>query len=125
MKINNIIKYIIVGGICYISDILIFWICVKLLLMHWFFASTISFSMISLVGFYLYLNIVFYINPRSNRRIQLLLFLVSNLVSMLIHQFVLYLGVEVFKYDIIYTKIVTSTLMIFINYFVRSMYIFK
>jgi len=124
IKINSVlIKYVFAGAICTFIDIFIFWSLIKLLLVHWFFATFISFLIVSLIGYYFYLNHVF-TSTSKNKSFHLLFFIIANVGALIINQFILYIGIELIAIDAIFVKLFASGLVIVFNYIVRSKFIF-
>ena len=124
-KIDTILfKYAFVGALCTSIDIFLFWFCLKVLLIHWFFSTTISFFIVSIFGFYFYLKHVFTLTAQNMRVYKLTLFLFANIFSLILNQFILYIGVELISLDEILVKIIGSAATIIVNYIVRSKLIF-
>ena len=129
-KINIIFKsmlskYILVGIFSYILDFIIFLICLKIFLINWFFSAGTSFIIVSLIGFHFYFNHVFSNNSNDKKSYVLLFFLIANLGSLILNQFILYLGIEILDINILYVKICSSCIVILINYILRYRLIFR
>lgn len=120
----HLIKYAFVGAASTFLDIFIFWFCIKIFMLHWFFSTTVSFLIVSVFGFYFYLNHVFTSNSKKNNINRLYFFLFANVFALIINQFILYIGIELFSLEAIYLKIFASLIIIFLNYIVRVKWIF-
>ena len=124
IKINPVLfKYLFVGTMCFFADFFIFWFCIKILLINWFFATSISLLIVSLFSFYLYFNHVFG-STSKNKSFQLSFFIIANVVALIITQCILYIGIELIGLDAIFVKLFASGLVIVLNYIVRSKFIF-
>jgi len=120
------ITYLIIGSIGFVIDLSIYTYLLKTLKLNWFYSNSISFILTTPISFFLY-NKFNYKKDLTGRNIQnkLLLFVISNIAAVILLQFFMYLQIEIFGFDTIKSKLLSSILVITINFMFRSLIIWK
>jgi putative flippase GtrA len=121
----HLIKYFFVGAIAAVVDIGLFSLFAGYFGWPWLFVSIATFSIATLLNYFLSIRFVFKSGSRYKKRIEIVgVFLVSGL-ALAINQFVMYLLIELLGWHLIISKISATITVFFWNYLGRSKIIFK
>ena len=125
INIESFIKYILVGGIAFIVDILIFYSLVTFVGLGYFVASIISFLIGVFANYKLARSYVFNCDKSINKGVEIIGVYIVSGVAVIIHQFVIYILVDSFKIDIYTSKVMSSIVVILWSYYARKKFIYK
>ena len=120
----NIFKYACVGGVCTILDLAVFAIFAKALNYHYVLVSSTGFALATLLNYLLCIRFVFQSGRRFSRRSEIVSLYVVSLIGLLLNQVVLVLFVEMFRTEMLLSKILATGAVFLWNYFSRSIYVF-
>jgi len=121
------VSYLIVGGLTTLLDWGLFTVLVKSLGMDHLIANIISTAAAILFAFFANKFIVFRSMGRDKGTLfsELGRFLSSRLATFLLQEALLFLGVNLLHFDSVLMKMLTSVLVIILNYFLSKLFIFK
>lgn len=120
----SLVKYFIIGAICALVDLLLFFFCLHVLSLPWFVSAVISFFLATLLNLVLSKRFVFYSGYRFNRRTEALLVYAASGVGLIFNQLMLYIHIALIHSHLLVAKI-SATASVFVwNYFARRYLIF-
>lgn len=121
------VSYLIVGGLTTLLDWGLFTVLVKSLGMDHLIANIISTAAAIFFAFFSNKFIVFRSMGRDKNTLfsELGRFLGSRLATFLLQEALLFLGVNLLHFDSVLMKMLTSVLVIILNYFLSKIFIFK
>lgn len=121
------VSYLIVGGLTTLLDWGLFTVLVKSLGMDHLIANIISTAAAIFFAFFANKFIVFRSMGRDKNTLfsELGRFLGSRLATFLLQEALLFLGVNLLHFDSVLMKMLTSVLVIILNYFLSKIFIFK
>ena len=120
----KIAKYFVVGGVSAVIDIAIFSLLTYLLSVHYLAAGASGFVIATLVNYALGVRFVFTSGVRFGRRTEVAAVFAVSLVGLLVHQTVLWAGVEMVGLHSFISKLCASASAFFWNYGARSRLVF-
>lgn len=124
-KYRRLFSYVIVGGISAVVDLSVFFSSVYLLSIDFFIAGGMSFILATFVNFYLCRKFLFTDARHYTQHQQLVgVYLVSG-IGLLVHQAILYSGVELLGIHLIITKLCASGSVFLWNYLGRVHLVFR
>ena len=121
---RTIIRYFIVGGLCFIIDFAVFIFLIEFLFIAWQLSLSISFITATYLNYYLSRNFVFAKIYQRNPETQLILTFVVSFFTLLINYSIVYFVHEVLILNIYIGKFFSIFCGFLINYYVRKKAIF-
>ena len=118
-------RYLCTGGSAALVDWFIFWLLIALFDVHYLISAFISFSVATLVNYYLSANWVFLNSRKYGHTAELFLVFLVSLIGLLINQACLYLLIEIGLLHYMLAKIISTGVVFFWNFFLRKYYIFN
>jgi len=123
-KINNVFKYLIVGGIAFIVDFSIFYTAINFIEINYFVSGIYSFIAGVFVNYFLARRFVFYNHNKVKKSTEFIGVYLISAIGLLIHQLTIYSFVEFVNIDIYISKILTSIVVLLWNYNMRRKYLY-
>ncbi len=121
----RLIRYFFVGGIAACVDIGIFIVFAKLLDFNYLVVSAIGFTIATLVNYFLSIRHVFDSGIRFERRQEMGLVYLISAIGLIINQSVLYIGIDNLGWEMIFTKLVATSIVFVWNYGARARFVFR
>lgn len=92
--INQLIKFGVVGGIAFLIDYIILYICTDFLGVYYLISSLISFSISTIFNYYASVNWVFDVDENKSNTRKFTLFIIFSVIGLGINQLIMWLGVD-------------------------------
>ena len=121
----KIIRYALVGTVCASTDLIIFLFLTKIVYLSWILASTLSTITATLFGYFLSITYVFNSGLKFNKYQEFSLIILIAFVSVILHQFLLYIFIELLFIDQFFSKVATIIILFAFNFLTRSKLVFK
>ena len=113
-------KYIIVGGICTISDIAVLFFLTKYVGINYLLSSVLSFSVGIGINYFLCVNWVFDFRALNNRTHEFLYYLIITLGAIGINTLVIWGLTHFFNLYFLLSKLFASLATLIYNFFLRK-----
>jgi len=120
----KIVKYFFVGGIASLTDILLFSLFAKFLDFNYLVVGFFSFMVATGVNYILSIRHVFESGVRHSKKKEMVLVYLVSAVGLGINLCMLYLFIDLFNFEMILSKVLSTGIVFFWNYFMRKMYVF-
>ena len=134
LKINNpsilkknfkpLIGYFFIGGSAAIVDWGLFAVFVYILKISYILAAVISFVFATFVNYLISIKTIFTSGKRFNQKSEILLVLFVSSIGLIINLTFLRILSEIFFIHLMFSKIISTALTFFWNYFTRVYFIF-
>jgi putative flippase GtrA len=121
----QLIRYLFTGGSAALIDWFIYWLLIYSFGFYYLVAAIISFTVATMVNYYLSANWVFHNSSKYSRTSEIILVFMVSLVGLLINQVCLYLLVEVVFFHLMWAKVSSTGVVFFWNFYLRKRYIFS
>lgn len=121
----KIIRYAAVGGTATLVDFVIFAVFAKFLGFNYLAVGAIGFIIATTVNYILSIRFVFKSGIRFNLRKEIILVFLVSFVGLIVNQLVLFTGIGILGWEMLFTKIVATGLVFFFNFGVRTHFVFK
>lgn len=121
---KQILKFGVVGGLAFLIDYSLLFICTEYLNIYVLYSSVISFSVSVIFNYILSTKWVF--NANGNKTIKdFIMFLILSVIGLALNQLIMFIGVE--KLDIYYmlVKIMSTAIVMVYNFITRKIFIEK
>ena len=121
----KIMKYAVVGGVAAVTDFLIFAIFAKLLNFNYLVVGAIGFIIATTINYFLSIRFVFKSGVRFGFQKEISLVFLISFLALGVNQFVLYVGIGILGWEMLFTKVCATGTVFFWNFGARSQFIFK
>lgn len=121
---RKITQYFFVGFFAFITDFIIFFLLYKNNYCDWFSASTISFLFSTFVNYFVSSKFVFLSGIRYSKFSEIILVFLVSSIGLVMNQFWLFIFIEKFSLNIIFSKITASGFVFLWNFYGRRKFIF-
>lgn len=121
--INQILKFGVVGGIAFIIDYSVLFICTEFFGIYYLISSLISFSVSTVFNYIASIKWVFDVNQKKSQKKNFILFIVFSVIGLGLNQLIMWFGVDMLHIYYMLVKIgVTAIVMVF-NFITRKMFL--
>lgn len=125
LKIPKAFKFIISGGTAALSKLAFFFVLFSVFHVFYLLASAVAFALSVVVGFYLQKYFTFENLSKEDMGKQATIFIFVSFLNLLVNVAVMYLLVGVFKFNEIFSQILTIGIIACWNYFVYQKFVFN
>lgn len=120
--IRQIIKFGIVGTICFLIDYALLYLCTEYLGMHYLISGICSFTVSVVVNYYLSSRFVFVMKIKNIKE-EFFLFVLLSVVGLGINEVILGILTETFSVYYMFSKIVATAIVMVYNFVTRKVLI--
>jgi len=128
-KTNNsflqLFRYTFVGGFAFLVDFGILFTLTEFLNIHYLISACIAFLFGIITNYILSVKWVFNSNKIKNKWFEFLFFSLIGLVGLALNQILLWLLTDIFLLYYLLSKIITSFVLYFWNFYVRKIFLFN
>ena len=121
--IKQLFRFGIVGGIAFLIDYSVLFICTEYLGIYYLISSFISFTVSTVFNYIASVHWVFDVDQKKSQRRNFVLFIVFSVIGLGINQCIMWFGVE--KLDLYYmlVKIGATAIVMVFNFVTRKMFL--
>ena len=128
-KTNNtflqLFRYTFVGGFAFLVDFGTLFTLTEFLKIHYLVSAGIAFIFGLIVNYFLSVKWVFNNRVMDNRLLEFLLFTLIGFVGLLLNELFLWILTDIFLVYYLLSKIVTTAIVYFWNFFLRKLLLFN
>ena len=121
----QIFKFVIVGGISFLVDFVVYAVMCNVLYIHYIIAGIAGFSISVIVNYILSMRFVFQSKGNIRKDKEFVLFVVLSLIGMLLNSFVLFICIDLIFMDNIIAKIIATAIVMVYNFVSRKIFLEK
>ncbi|MCI6002644.1 MAG: GtrA family protein [Tenericutes bacterium] len=122
--IKQILKFGIVGGIAFIIDYALLYVCTEYLNIYVLYSSIISFSISVIFNYIMSIKWVFDVNHKQTYK-DFTIFIIFSIIGLGINQLIMYLGIERLHIYYMLVKIASTGIVMVYNFITRKIFIEK
>lgn len=121
--IKQLFRFGIVGGIAFLIDYSVLFVCTEYLGIYYLISSFISFTVSTVFNYIASVRWVFDVDQKKSQRRNFVLFIVFSVIGLGINQCIMWFGVE--KLDLYYmlVKIGATAIVMVFNFVTRKMFL--
>lgn len=123
--INQIIKFIIVGGISTIIDYIIFFILHDFLNWNTIISNIIGFTVSVIYNYIISIKWVFDVNKDNDPKKQFIIYIILSIIGLLINTAIVYFCVDIMKFYSLIGKVIATSIVMVFNFITRKMFLEK
>ena len=121
--INQILKFGVVGGIAFIIDYSVLFICTEFFGIYYLISSLISFSVSTVFNYIASIKWVFDVNQKKSQKKNFILFIVFSLIGLGLNQLIMWFGVDMLHIYYMLVKIGATAIVMVFNFITRKMFL--
>lgn len=122
--IKQILKFGIVGGIAFVIDYALLYVCTEYLNIYVLYSSIISFSISVIFNYIMSIKWVFDVNHKQTHK-DFIIFIIFSIIGLGINQLIMYLGIERLHIYYMLVKIASTGIVMVYNFITRKIFIEK
>lgn len=119
--INQLLKFGLVGGIAFLIDYGLLFICTEWFGIYYFISSIISFSVSVIFNYVASVLWVFDVDQEKSKTKNFIIFIALSIVGLGINQIIMWYGVEVLKLYYMLIKLIATFIVMVFNFITRKM----
>lgn len=123
--INQILKFGIVGGIAFLIDYFVLYMCTEWLGIYYFISSIISFTVSVIFNYIASVKWVFDVNEDKSKVQNFFVFTILSIVGLVLNQVIMYVGVEKIHIYYMITKLGATFIVMVFNFITRKIFLEK
>lgn len=116
-------RFGIVGGIAFLIDYSILFICTEYLGIYYLISSFISFTVSTVFNYIASVRWVFDVDQKKSQRRNFVLFIVFSVIGLGINQCIMWFGVEKLDFYYMLVKIGATAIVMVFNFVTRKMFL--
>ena len=121
--INQMLKFGLVGGIAFLIDYGLLFICTEWFGIYYFISSFISFSVSVIFNYIASVLCVFDVDQEKSKTKNFIIFIALSIVGLGINQIIMYYGVEVLNLYYMLIKLIATFIVMIFNFITRKMFL--
>lgn len=121
--INQILKFGVVGGIAFIIDYFVLFICTEFFGIYYLISSLISFSVSTVFNYIASIKWVFDVNQKKSQKKNFILFIVFSVIGLGLNQLIMWFGVDMLHIYYMLVKIGATAIVMVFNFITRKMFL--
>lgn len=122
--VKQIIKFGIVGGLAFLIDYSILYILTEVFGIYYLYSSVISFSVSVIFNYILSIKWVFDVSKKQTIK-EFSTFIILSIIGLIINQLIMYIMVEKASIWYMFSKIVSTIIVMVYNFITRKIFIEK
>ena len=120
----KIVRYFFVGGVSAFIDIGLFTIFASYLKFPWATVSVITFTIATLVNYFLSIRFVFQSGVKYKKHYEVLGVFIISILALILNQMFLYLFIEAMNLHLVFAKCLATCILFLWNFYGRKKIIF-
>lgn len=120
---KQIIRFGIIGGLAFLIDYALLYICTDIIGIHYLISSIISFTVSVIFNYILSIKWVFEVDERTDPKRNFLLFIIFSVIGLGINEVIMYVGVTMWEIYYMLVKIFATFIVMIFNFITRKIFL--
>lgn len=121
--INQLLKFGVVGGIAFVIDYVLLYICTEWFGIYYFISAIISFSVSVIFNYIASIIWVFDVDKSKSKSKNFIIFIALSIIGLGINQLIMWYGVEIIKLYYMLVKLGATIIVMIFNFVTRKMFL--
>lgn len=122
--LNQILKFGLVGGTAFVIDYVLLYFCTEFLHIHYLISSIISFTVSVIFNYILSIKWIFDVKKKQDVK-DFVIFIILSVIGLGINSLIMYVIVEKFGVYYMFSKIVSTAVVMVYNFITRKIFVEK
>lgn len=119
--IQQILKFGVVGGLAFLIDYGILFVCTEYLHIYYLISSIISFTVSVIFNYFASVKFVFTVKENSSKKKNFIIFIVLSVIGLGINQLIMWLGTDILDVYYMITKIGATIIVMIYNFISKKL----
>lgn len=119
----QIIKFVGVGGLCFVIDFAVLLLLVDYAHFHYLPSAALAFFVSVVVNYILSVLFVFHVDPALNKKRSFLIFLFSSIVGLALTELLMWIGVDCIHLNYLFVKVGATAVVMVYNFITRKLFL--
>ncbi len=119
--IQQILKFGVVGGLAFLIDYGILFVCTEYLHIYYLTSSIISFTVSVIFNYFASVKFVFTVKENSSKKKNFIIFIVLSVIGLGINQLIMWLGTDILDVYYMITKIGATIIVMIYNFISKKL----
>ena len=120
---NQILKFGVVGGIAFLIDYAVLFVCEEFLKLGVLWSAGIAFTISEKVTVVINSVIVFDVNKENDSKKNFIIFIVLSIVGLILTEVIMWIGTDLIHINYLIVKIVATAIVMVFNFVTRKMFL--
>lgn len=121
---KQLFRYTIVGGIAFVADYGSLYVLTEYVHLHHLYSAAIAFVVGLTINYLLSTSWVFSVHKTGNRYVEFMVFALIGICGLGFNELIIYVGTDVCQLHYMASKIISTILVFFWNFFARKFALF-
>ncbi len=120
---NQIVKFVIVGGLSFVLDFIIYFVLTQFLAVYYLFAGFLSFTISLIFNYLMSMKFVFKSKDSLTKTTEFSIFASLSVMGLGLNLLCLYILVDLFSMNDLWAKIVVAGIVMVFNFVTRKLFL--
>ena len=120
---KQIIRFGIIGGIAFLIDYAVLYICKEWLGIHVLLSAGISFTVSVIFNYIASVKWVFDVDKEKDPKKNFILFIILSIVGLIITEIIMWFGTDILHIHYLIVKIIATAIVMIFNFVTRKMFL--
>ena len=121
--IKQIVRFGIIGGLAFLIDYAVLFICKEWLGIHVLLSAGISFTVSVIFNYIASVKWVFDVDKEKDPKKNFILFIILSIVGLIITEIIMWFGTDILHIHYLIVKIVATAIVMVFNFITRKMFL--
>lgn len=122
---QQFVRYIIVGGVAFLFDFVILYLLTEYANLHYLLSAMFAFIVGLTINYLLSINWVFNIRRVKEKKLEFVIFATIGIVGLGLNEFFMWLITQYLLFHYLLSKVLTTAVIFFWNFYARKIVLFK
>ena len=119
----QIIKFGGVGGLSFVIDFAVLWLCHDLLSVEILFSTAVAFIVSWVINYILSVKVVFVVSEKHSETRNFILFVIFSVIGLVLTEFLMHWGVNILRLNYMLVKILATAVVMVFNFITRKIFL--
>lgn len=119
----QLMKFGLVGGIAFVIDFAVLYLCTSIFGIYYLISSFISFTVSTVFNYIASVKWVFDVDKKKSQSKNFVIFIVFSVIGLGLNQLIMWIGVDKFNLYYLLVKIIATAIVMVFNFVTRKMFL--
>ena len=120
---QQIMKFVVVGGLAFIIDYAILIICKEIFALSVLLSAGIAFTISVIFNYIASIKWVFNVNKEKSAKRNFILFIIFSIIGLMITELIMWLGTDIIGMNYLIVKIIATAIVMVFNFITRKKFL--